>query len=240
MLLRVEELTKNFGGLLAVDGMSFNVEKGSIIGLIGPNGAGKTTLFELISGFQRPTSGYCYFKKKRIDKLKPHQITSRGIGRTFQIPQIFSSFTVFETILVAALLHLTTKKARDRTHDVLETVGLSAKSEEITENLTIPEQKRLEVGRALASNPELMLLDEVMSGLNIVESKEMTELIQRLQEQGMTFILVEHVMHIIMGLCERIVVLNFGKKIAEGTPEEIVKNKQVIEAYLGKEGEAVA
>lgn len=240
MLLRVEELTKSYGGLQAVDGMSFEVEKGSIMGLIGPNGAGKTTLFEVISGFQRPTSGYCYFKEERIDNLKPHQICFRGIGRTFQIPQIFPSFTVFETVLVAALLHLSIKKARDRTHDVLETVGLSEKAEEITENLTIPEQKRLEVGRALASNPELMLLDEVMSGLNVVESKEMIELIQRLQDQGLTFILVEHVMHIIMGLCERIVVLNFGKKIAEGTPEEIANNEQVIEAYLGREGSTVA
>jgi branched-chain amino acid transport system ATP-binding protein len=240
VLLKVEELTKSYGGLQAVDGMSFEVEKGSIIGLIGPNGAGKTTLFEVISGFQRPTSGYCYFKEERIDNLKPHQICFRGIGRTFQIPQIFPSFTVFETVLVAALLHLSIKKARDRTHDVLETVGLSEKAEEITENLTIPEQKRLEVGRALASNPELMLLDEVMSGLNVVESKEMIELIQRLQGQGLTFILVEHVMHIIMELCERIVVLNFGKKIAEGTPEEIANNEQVIEAYLGREGSTVA
>lgn len=240
MLLRVEELTKNFGGLLAVDDMSFEVEKGSIIGLIGPNGAGKTTLFELISGFRRPTSGYCYFKEERIDKLKPHQICFRGIGRTFQIPQIFPSFTVFETVLVAALLHLSIKEARHRAHNVLETVGLSTKAEEITENLTIPEQKRLEVGRALASNPELLLLDEVMSGLNVVESKEMIELIQGLQDRGMTFIMVEHVMHIIMGLCERIVVLNFGRKIAEGTPEEIANNEQVIEAYLGRGGGAVA
>ncbi|GAF98841.1 unnamed protein product [marine sediment metagenome] len=240
MLLKVEELTKSFGGLIAIDSMSFEVEKGSIIGLIGPNGAGKTTLFEVISGFQRPTSGNCYFKEERIDNLKPHQICFRGIGRTFQIPQIFPSFTVFETVLVAALLHLSIQEARDRTHDVLETVGLSAKAEEITENLTIPEQKRLEVGRALASNPELLLLDEVMSGLNVVESKEMIELIKRLQDQGMTFILVEHVMHIIMGLCERIVVLNFGKKIAEGTPEEIANNEQVIEAYLGREGSTVA
>ncbi len=240
MLLKVEELTKSFGGLMAIDSMSFGVEKGSIIGLIGPNGAGKTTLFEVISGFQRPTNGTCYFKEERIDNLKPHKICFRGIGRTFQIPQIFPSFTVFETVLVAALLHLSIQEARDRTHDVLETVGLSAKAEEITENLTIPEQKRLEVGRALASNPELLLLDEVMSGLNVVESKEMIELIKRLQDQGMTFILVEHVMHIIMGLCERIVVLNFGKKIAEGTPEEIANNEQVIEAYLGREGSTVA
>ena len=240
MLLKVEELTKSYGGLMAVDGMSFGVEKGSIMGLIGPNGAGKTTLFEVISGFQRPTSGNCYFKEERIDNLKPNKICFRGIGRTFQIPQIFPTFTVFETLLVAALLHLSIQKARDRTQDVLETVGLSHKAEEITENLTIPEQKRLEVGRALASNPELLLLDEVMSGLNVVESKEMIELIQRLQDQGMTFILVEHVMHIIMGLCERIVVLNFGKKIAEGTPEEIANNEQVIEAYLGREGSTVA
>lgn len=240
MLLKVEELTKSFGGLIAIDGMSFGVEKGAIMGLIGPNGAGKTTLFEVISGFQRPTSGYCYFKEERIDNLKPHKICFRGIGRTFQIPQIFPSFTVFETVLVAALLHLSIQEARDRTHDVLEIVGLSAKAEEITENLTIPEQKRLEVGRALASNPELLLLDEVMSGLNVVESKEMIELIKRLQDQGMTFMLVEHVMHIIMGLCERIVVLNFGKKIAEGTPEEIANNEQVIEAYLGREGSTVA
>jgi len=225
---------------MAIDGMSFGVEKGSIMGLIGPNGAGKTTLFEVISGFQRPTSGNCYFKEERIDNLKPHKICFRGIGRTFQIPQIFPTFTVFETVLVAALLHLSIQKARDRTQDVLETVGLSHKAEEITENLTIPEQKRLEVGRALASNPELLLLDEVMSGLNVVESKEMIELIQRLQDQGLTFIMVEHVMRIIMGLCERIVVLNFGKKIAEGTPEEIANNEQVIEAYLGREGSTVA
>jgi branched-chain amino acid transport system ATP-binding protein len=240
VLLRIEGLTKSFGGLLAVDNMSFDVEQGAIMGLIGPNGAGKTTLFEVVSGFQRPTKGHCYFNDERIDHLKPHQICSRGIGRTFQIPQIFPSFTVFETVLVAALLHLPIREARHRSDEVLQTVELSVKSGERTENLTIPDQKRLEVGRALASNPLLLLLDEVMSGLNVVESRDMINLIQRLKSQGMTFILVEHVMHIIMGLCERIVVLNFGQKIAEGPPKEIANDEQVIEAYLGRGGEALA
>jgi branched-chain amino acid transport system ATP-binding protein len=235
LLLEVKDLTKSFGGLLAIDGISFSVEKGEIIGLIGPNGAGKSTLFEVISGFYRPTGGHCYFKDERIDRLKPHDICKRGIGRTFQIPQIFPSFTVFETVLVAALIHLPLKFAKDRVMEILDTVNLLAKANEMTTDLTIPDQRRLEVGRALASNPELMLLDEVMSGLNVVEAKGMIELFHKLHERGMTFILVEHVMHIIMELCKRIIVLNFGKKIAEGTPEEIANNEEVINAYLGRE-----
>jgi len=230
-----EHLTKDFGGLRAVDDVSFEVRQGEIVGLIGPNGAGKTTIFNIISGFYHPTKGSVFFKGQRIDGLRPHQVCKMGLSRTFQIVQTFASFTAFDTILLAALNRLPMSAARKRAREVLEIIGVASKADELVGNLTLPHQKALEIGKALACGPEIVLLDEMMAGLTPVEAEASMDMIRRLREDGITFFVVEHVMHIVMNLCERIIVINFGRKLAEGTPKEVSSNKAVIEAYLGEE-----
>ena len=234
-LLKVESVTKNFGGLVALNDVSLEVEQGSLLGVIGPNGAGKTTLFSVISGFHKPLKGAIFFQGKRIDGLKPHKICKMGLARTFQIAQPFLGFTPFETLITAALNALSLDRARKRAEEVLDMVGLAEKAHEEGGSLTIADQKALEVGKALATGGRLILLDEVMAGLTVPEAQVMMSLIERLQGEGFTFLIVEHVMYVIMKLCDRIAVLNFGQKIAEGAPEEIAGDKTVIKAYIGEE-----
>ncbi len=234
-LLRVERVSKNFGGLVALDEVSLEVERGGLVGVIGPNGAGKTTLFGTISGFHKPHRGEIYFKGRRVDGLKPHQICKMGLVRTFQIAQPFLGFTPYETLVTAALNKLSMNQARKKAREILDMVGLTDKADEDGASLTIADQKALEMGKALAAGGDLILLDEVMAGLTLPEAEVVMSLITRLRDEGLTFLMVEHVMFIIMKLCERIVVLSFGQKIAEGTPEEIAKNQTVIDSYFGEE-----
>jgi len=234
-MLVIDGVSKNFGGLTALYEVSFEVEKGEIVGLIGPNGAGKTTLFEIISGFMRPTSGTVLFEGHRIDGLKPHQVLKRGVARSFQEVQVFPSFTAYKNILVSALHSSPMSEARKRTEEILELVGLSSKAKVPAPMLTLPDQKAVELGKILALEPRLILLDEVMAGLTEAEAENMIALIRRLWKQEITFLLVEHRMEIVTELCRRIVVLNFGTKIAEGATEEVMRNKDVVESYLGEE-----
>lgn len=236
-ILEVKGIKKQFGGLAAVAGVTFSIDQGEIVGLIGPNGAGKTTLFNLISGALVPSSGTTTFKGQDITGLKPHQICKRGIARTFQLVNLFGAMTVLENVLLGSLFGTSIKINKSdierRSLELLQFVGLSDMEGFIAKELTIANQKRLEVARALATNPELLLLDEVMAGLNPTEVTEAIELIQKIRDKGVTIFMVEHVMKAIMDMSDRIVVLDYGEKIAEGTPEEIAANKRVMEVYLG-------
>ena len=237
-LLEVAGLNKHFGGLAACTNVDFHVEQGEILGLIGPNGAGKTTLFNLVSGALRPDSGAIAFRGSDITGLKPHQITRMGIGRTFQSVKIFSKMSVFENVLLS--YHFgnakpsNKKEAKEKTEGVLKFVELSAMKDSRAMDLILANQKRLEVARALATGPDLLLLDEVMAGLNPTEVAQAMDLVKRIREKGTTILMIEHVMKAIMNICDRIVVLHHGEKIAEGCPEDISKNKTVIEVYLGE------
>jgi len=235
-LLQVSRLTRHFGGLTAVNDLSFSIDEGEIVGLIGPNGAGKTTIFNLISGFIVPSSGDVTFNGKPLKDLKPHQVCQLGLTRTFQVVQPFPDMTALENVMMGAFVrHANPVQARDKARQVLERVNMSHKADTLGRDLTLMELKRLEVGKALATEPHLLLLDEVASGLNTVEIEEMLALVRQLNQEGITLLVVEHVMKVIMSLSHRIVVLDFGEKIAEGTPEEVAHNPAVLEAYLGEE-----
>jgi len=235
MLLQAHELTISFGGLTAVDRLSLTVEKGMILGIIGPNGSGKTTFFNLVTGMYAPDSGKVIFNGKNITGLRPHRIAQLGIGRTFQIPAPFSKMTVLQNVMVGTFIHASTMKAaKGKAWEILEMVRLDEKAEQQVVNVTLEDRKRLELARALATEPILLLLDEVMSGLTPAEAKAAIELIQTFRTQGLTMIIVEHVMDIILSLCDRVAVLNYGRKIAEDTPNQIVNNQEVIRAYLGE------
>ena len=237
-ILEGEKVTKYFGGLAAVANVDFQVNQGEIVGLIGPNGAGKTTLFNLVSGTFAPTSGIIRLKGENITRLKPHQICKRGVARTFQAGNLFPKMTVLENVLLGALFGCSTRihaaDAQQEARELLELVGLSEKKGVMARDLTFAAQKRLELARALATKPELLLLDEVMAGLNPTEVAQSLELIRKIQSRGITVFLVEHVMKAIMDISERIIVLHHGEKIAEGTPEEIATSKTVIKIYLGE------
>lgn len=234
-LLSLENVTKSFGGLMAVAQLDLTVSKGEIVGLIGPNGAGKTTVFNLVSAFLKPDSGRIFFEHDDITQLKPYQICKKGLCRTFQIVKPFLSFSVKKNVRIGSYNRLNEKQEiEDETLVILDFVGLVDKKDVTAQNLSIGDRKKLELARALATKPRFLLLDEVMAGLNPKEQNDMIGIILELKRRGMTILLIEHTMKVIMSLSERIIVLNYGKKLAEGSPSDIGSNQEVIEAYLGE------
>ncbi|WP_042692665.1 ABC transporter ATP-binding protein [Azospirillum sp. B506] len=233
-MLAVEGVSKRFGGLMAVDSATLSLQPGGIIGLIGPNGAGKTTLFSMISGFVAPTEGRIRFEGADITAEEPHRRAERGIGRTFQIVQPFAGLTVCENIAVGAYLrHAKRSDATAKARDVARRVGLDAELDRPAGGLTVAGRKRLELARALATEPKLLLLDEVLAGLNPSEIRDIIPVIRGIRDEGVTILMIEHVMQAVMNLCERVYVLAQGRMIAEGPPAVVCADTRVIEAYLG-------
>lgn len=236
VLLEVRNLTRSFGALMAVAGVSFSVRQGELLGLIGPNGAGKSTLYNLIAGAITPSSGEIVFKGRTITGWRSYQATRAGVARTFQIPKPYRHMSVIENVSLSALLHdRTVAAARESAHEALAEVGLSDYAEAPINILTVGLLKRLEVARALALRPSLVLFDEIMAGLTPIEVKETTKLVASLPARGITVIWVEHVLHAIMNTAPRIMVLDRGKVIADDTPRRLAKDPTVIKAYLGEE-----
>lgn len=255
-ILEVNNLSCAFGGLMAVANLDFYVEEKEILGIIGPNGAGKTTVFNLITGFYPPLKGEIIFKGKNIEGLKSYEITRLGVARTFQNPRLFKQLTVmdnvriamhkvynvyiFDTLLRGSKFYEEEKIQEEKAKEILEFFHLYERKNEIAQNLPYGEQRRLEIARAIATNPILLLLDEPAAGMNPYEAKDLINLISYIRDKfNITIILIEHHMEVVMEICERIIVLDYGMKIAEGKPEEIRSNPRVIEAYLGREEESV-
>jgi len=249
-LLEVKNLTKQFGGLTALDNVGFDVDEGQIQGLIGPNGAGKSTMFKIVAGFYAPTEGAIVYQGRNIEGLKPHTIAEMGIVRTFQETTLFQELTVFENALVgahikartnlfSAILGLDKAKqaaAREKVEEVLEFMGLTERRDQLASELPLGSQRALALAIALVSEPKLMLMDEPFAGMNPEETNHMMSLTRKVRDRGVTIVLVEHDMKAVMGLCSFLTVLNFGQVLAQGTPEEVRNNDKVIEAYLGGAG----
>jgi len=244
-ILEVRNVKKRFGGIEALKGVSLTLSRGEILGLIGPNGAGKTTLFNCIAGVYHPDEGEIIFKNQRIDKLPPHRVAKLGIARTFQIVRPFKTLSIIDNVLVALgltnyigyrnLFKKPGAKDFEKALDLLKAVGLDSKKDEISQNLSLGELRRLEVARALAVNPEIILLDEPYAGLRRHEEGRISEMIKELHRRGLSIIIVEHRVRLLMELVERVVVLDMGELIAEGSPDEVKSNPRVIKAYLGEE-----
>jgi branched-chain amino acid transport system ATP-binding protein len=255
-MLKLTNVSKRFGGLTVLHDVSFMVPPGKVFGLIGPNGAGKTTVFNLITGLLAPTSGSIDLGGKSLVGAKPHEITRSGIGRTFQNIRIFKEMTLLDNVVVGMHAQLRygvsswlfslpefraqERGARERARELLSWVGLHAKADDLADNLSYGDQRKLELARALATQPKLLLLDEPVAGMNTGEKVALMAEITNIAKRGFTIFMIEHDMRFVMGLCDRIAVLNFGKIIAEGTPQEIKSNPDVIEAYLGRDDDAVA
>lgn len=234
-LLQVQGITKRFGGLVAVHNLSFEVGQGEIVGMIGPNGAGKTTAFNMIAGFYRPNEGQVHFDGKDITGLRPDQICKLGLARTFQLVRIFKQISVLDNVMVGAYNRTGSERAAQAgAEEILDFLGMSSLARQSAAGLPIATRKRLEIAAALATDPKIILLDEAMTGLRPTEMDETIELVRKVSQRGIALLLVEHVMKVIMSLANRIVVLHHGEKLAEGKPEEIVRNKAVIDAYLGE------
>jgi branched-chain amino acid transport system ATP-binding protein len=234
-LLEAKNLTKRFGGLVAVSDLSLSVEKGEILGMIGPNGAGKTTAFNMISGYYPPNEGQVFFEGENITGLRPDQVCKKGLTRTFQVVKPFPHLSVLDNVMVGAYIHTSdTDVARQKSKEILDFLGMSRMTEMLAGGLPIAMRKRLEIAKALATDPQMLLLDEAMAGLRPKETDEVIELVRRVSQQGVALLLVEHVMKVIMSLADRIVVIHHGEKIAEGEPEVVVRDKAVIDAYLGE------
>jgi branched-chain amino acid transport system ATP-binding protein len=255
-MLKLTSVSKRFGGLSVLHDVSFEVPSGAVFGLIGPNGAGKTTVFNLITGLLAPSGGAIELSGRSLLGVEPHEITRLGLGRTFQNIRIFKEMTLLENVVVGMHAHLNysapswlfslpsfrsaERRARERAYELLGWVGLTAKALDQADNLSYGDQRKLELARALATEPRLLLLDEPVAGMNSGEKVELMSQISNIARRGFTILLIEHDMRFVMGLCERIAVLNFGKIIAEGTPEQIKRNPDVIEAYLGRDEDEAA
>ena len=234
-LLEIRNVSKRFGGLAASSDISFTIEKGEILGLIGPNGAGKTTLFNIVDGFYAPTKGEVLFKGQVISGLKPHQICKLGLARTFQVVKPLQRMSVLDNVIASAFLRAKNKaEAIEIAMETLHFTGLERDKDVISRGLPLGKRKKLEIARALATQPELLLLDESFAGLNHSELNESIEIIKNIKARGITIMIIEHHMKVIMSISDRIVVINYGQKIAEGTPQEIRNNPLVVEAYLGE------
>ena len=235
-VLRLEDVSMAFGGLMAVQDVSFDVAPGEIVGLIGPNGAGKTTVFNTVSGYYRPTRGRISFLGRDVTGRPPYALAAMGIGRTFQIVKPFAGLSVLENVLVASYLRYPRQaEARQKAWEVLKFIGLGERAHLPAAGLTVAGRKRLEMGKALALEPRLILLDEVVAGLNPTEADQTVRLILRIRDAGVTILIVEHIMRVIMTISTRLIVLNFGQMIAQGRPEAVAQDRQVIEAYLGED-----
>ncbi|MEH2512869.1 branched-chain amino acid transport system ATP-binding protein [Nitrobacteraceae bacterium AZCC 1564] len=233
-LLQVNDLTKTFGGLRALSDVTLSVNQGEIVGVIGPNGAGKTTLFSHLVGLHKPTSGRIVFDGNDIVGLKPHRIAAAGMVKTFQNVALFLEETVLDNVLIGGLMRHDIPHARDLAKTCLERVGLLSIADKIAKDLSFPERARVEVARALCTEPKILLLDEAMAALNHAEMDDFMNLVRTLRGEGLTIVIIEHHMRAIMSLCDRIIVLNFGRVIAEGAPAEVARHPEVVAAYLGK------
>lgn len=235
-LLEVKNITKRFGGLVAVHDLSFTVDKGEILGMIGPNGAGKTTAFNMISGYYKPNEGQVIFDDNDITGIRPHKACKLGLTRTFQVVKPFPQLSVLDNVVVGAYNRTDDKLiAREKSQEILEFLGMADMTKQLAGSLSVAGRKRLEIAKVLATEPKMLLLDEAMAGLRPRETDEIIELVRQISQRGIALLLVEHVMKVIMSLADRIVVIHHGEKIAEGEPQQVVQDQTVIDAYLGEE-----